>query len=347
MDITILLTYIIGLGYMGATIYVANLEDIKGEFPVWSRVLLTGLLLLTLLSGLAVLTSAFPNAPRDLPEAAEQADVEPVAAVANMALTVFVVGVGLALTFSPRFRYGLRRILGADASYNPQSHVHTTAAVMSLSVVSLVIGQLVFAGGISGLAEAVETTGIMPGEVLFTAILWVVVSLLGVGLALRRDWREVLARLGLRSPTREDVNRGIGVGLALLGLQIVVGIVWTALSSPEQLAEQTEAAQQISAAINSLPLVLLVSMGAAVGEEIFFRGAMQPVFGLWLSSLFFAAIHTQYTLTPASLLILAVSLGFGWVRQRHSTTAAVIAHFVYNFVPLSLALLSNALPSPS
>jgi membrane protease YdiL (CAAX protease family) len=40
----------------------------------------------------------------------------------------------------------------------------------------------------------------------------------------------------------------------------------------------------------------------------------------------------QYAFTPASLILLVVSLGLGWVRQRQSTTASIFAHFVYNFI---------------
>jgi membrane protease YdiL (CAAX protease family) len=79
----------------------------------------------------------------------------------------------------------------------------------------------------------------------------------------------------------------------------------------------------------------------ALGEEVFFRGALQPVFGLGLTSVFFALLHTQYTLTPASAGIFLVSLGMGWLRQRYSTTAAIFAHFAYNFIQLALVALAN------
>jgi membrane protease YdiL (CAAX protease family) len=60
------------------------------------------------------------------------------------------------------------------------------------------------------------------------------------------------------------------------------------------------------------------------------------VFGLWPTSILFALIHMQYTLTPATLIILGVALGFGWLRQRYNTTVAIMAHFLYNFIPLAV-----------
>ena len=86
------------------------------------------------------------------------------------------------------------------------------------------------------------------------------------------------------------------------------------------------------------PLLLgfVLAISSAAGEEILYRGALQPVYGIVLTSIFFALLHLQYTLTPASLLILIVGFALGWVRQRQSTSAAIIAHFVYNFIPFLL-----------
>jgi membrane protease YdiL (CAAX protease family) len=109
--------------------------------------------------------------------------------------------------------------------------------------------------------------------------------------------------------------------------------------SPEQFAEQTSAANRISQQFDTLPLAFALSASAAIGEEILFRGALQPIFGWIPTSIFFALLHIQYTLTPAALIIFVVSLGLGWVRIRQSTTAAIIAHFLYNFVPLVLQVI--------
>ncbi|MBK8021399.1 MAG: CPBP family intramembrane metalloprotease [Chloroflexi bacterium] len=86
---------------------------------------------------------------------------------------------------------------------------------------------------------------------------------------------------------------------------------------------------------------IVLSLLVAFGEETFFRGALQPVFGNLLTSVFFLILHTQYTLTPASLLLFLVSLALGWLRNRHSTTAAFVAHFVYNGALLTLSSLQG------
>src|SRR5262249_23771086 len=143
----------------------------------------------------------------------------------------------------------------------------------------------------------------------------------------------------LRLPTRQDVIWGVGVGLALIGALFVMSAIWQLFVSPEELTQQNAAAEQIASAFNTLPLAFILSLAAAVSEEIFFLGALQPVFGLVGTSIFFALLHIQYRLTPATIIIFVVGIGLGWLRQRQSTTASIIAHFVYNFVQLALAIL--------
>ena len=115
--------------------------------------------------------------------------------------------------------------------------------------------------------------------------------------------------------------------------------LWALFVTPEQLAEQTAASQQLAQSFDTLPMILLLAVSVAIGEEVLFRGALQPIFGIGLTSAFFALLHTQYTLTPASFGIFFVSLGIGWLRFRSNTMAAMSAHFVYNFIQLFLALL--------
>ncbi|MEP0762854.1 MAG: CPBP family intramembrane metalloprotease, partial [Chloroflexota bacterium] len=90
--------------------------------------------------------------------------------------------------------------------------------------------------------------------------------------------------------------------------------------------------------VTTIGLAFVLATTAAVGEEIAYRGALQPVFGLWPTAIVFALTHAQYTLTPAWLIILGVAIVFGWLRQQYGTAAAMLAHFVYNFVPLAFTI---------
>ena len=108
--------------------------------------------------------------------------------------------------------------------------------------------------------------------------------------------------------------------------------------STQHRTAQVDLSQLIAGGVNTLAFAFLIAFGAAVGEEIAFRGALQPIFGLWPTAVFFALTHVQYTLTPATLLIVGVALGLGWLRKRFNTTAAIVAHFAYDFTLLALPL---------
>ncbi|MBK9121911.1 MAG: CPBP family intramembrane metalloprotease [Chloroflexi bacterium] len=220
--------------------------------------------------------------------------------------------------------------------FNPDSPVHLTAIVMCLLALSAVAFEFMLAGGVSGIADSYAQSEIsLWSSVLETALL-TAAAFLGVGFAIRRGGLPSLERLGLRIPTQNDAIAGVALGIALYGVSAIFSAVWITLSDPQTFAEQTRATQEINSQLASLPVAILVGGGAAIGEEIFIRGALQPIFGLWLTSAFFALLHSQYLLTPTLALVFVLGLSFGRLRQLQSTTAAVIAHFVYNVIPFVL-----------
>jgi membrane protease YdiL (CAAX protease family) len=335
MDISSIFTFVAALAYVGLTIYLANQEALTGERGGLLRGLLYGVAGLSFLYGLYIFQ--IPYLPQ-LPDV-QLPQVDATAAAVNLVLTIMLSLFSAQVVASQGFRARLRGLLPAGVAYDPDSPIHTTAWVLMLALVCIVIGGFVGGGGIAGMAQSIQETGVNFGDVLFENVVWLLAAALGVGLLLRRTPQQALARLGLRLPSPQDINWGIGVGILLFMVIIGVSAVWVQLVSPEELQQQTAASDQLAQAFNSLPLAFLISVVVAIGEEIFFRGALQPVFGLWLTSIFFAALHTQYTLTPATIVILITSLALGWLRQRQSTTASIIAHFVYNFIQLALAAL--------
>jgi len=75
----------------------------------------------------------------------------------------------------------------------------------------------------------------------------------------------------------------------------------------------------------------------SIGEEMLFRGGMQPALGLTATSLLFGAchvpVHRALALWP--LFAAAVGLLLGWTLERTGTLAAPVAgHFAINAVNL-------------
>jgi membrane protease YdiL (CAAX protease family) len=305
------------------------------------RWMLYGVAAVNFLYAFLILLTAFLGQSSEILSEANTAlpSVDTTGALVNLVLAMVVTIACVRTTRHESARRWVRSLAGHEANYNPYSGVHQVALVLALCFVSVTIGQLQLVGGLSGLAQQIESDGAALGPQVFQTVLMIVAALLGVGLVIRRDWKQTAQRLGLRLPTVSDLKWGIGIGIGLYIGQMMMVELWYFFAPPEQIAQQIAASDQIGQIFATIPLALFLASSAAVSEEILFRGALQPVFGLGLSSLFFALAHIQYSFTPVTLIIFAVSLGLGWLRNRHSTTASIIAHFTYNFIVLALAIL--------
>ena len=229
----------------------------------------------------------------------------------------------------------VRRLSFAEApAFDPNKPVHRTAAYL------LILGFLTLFANylIGGLTSAGEGLAITPPEAMSNLVgagaLHLAAALLGVGWIMRRPLPNMLRRLCLRMPTLREACISMAVGAGLWMLATTAAAVWEHSAPADVFKQQTDSARQYFQAFSgSIGSALLLAVIPALSEEIFYRGALQPVFGLFLSSLFFTAVHTQYMFTPAMLILFAVSLGFAWLRLRFHTGAAIVAHAVYNFLP--------------
>jgi hypothetical protein len=67
-------------------------------------------------------------------------------------------------------------------------------------------------------------------------------------------------------------------------------------------------------------------------EEILFRGALQPRFGLIATAVLFTAIHTEYGLSIDVVTIFVIAIGLGLIRRYTNTTASTTCHVAYNLL---------------
>lgn len=351
------------LTYVGIVIYLANHIDLDRSgvyaasrsdqengwldtrmMETWLRWLHYGLVGMMFMLGFVALQAAFlegvsSQLPNDV-----QAQIPQVSlgwAVVLFVLAAATSVLSLQLIARPELRLRIQAWLNRlGGAYDPESRVHNSAVLLVLAASVYFVASFVLEGGVSGIAQSIQQQGLDAGDVVFQAVIQVVITLLGVGFAIRRDVAQTLDRLGLRPPTTQDVLWGIGGGLGFWLVSLVVELVWSLLTSPELLQEQTAAANQLNLAFATLPLAFILSASSAIGEEIWIRGGLQPVFGMVVTSAFFTILHTQVAFTPAMLVIFGLSLGLGWLRKRQSTVASIIAHFCFNFI--QLALLSVA-----
>lgn len=83
--------------------------------------------------------------------------------------------------------------------------------------------------------------------------------------------------------------------------------------------------------------ILLLALASSVGEECFFRGAMQPDLGLVTSSAIFALLHVgpgwRYLPWTVSAFAIGLAMG-GMFRGFGDLSAPIAAHFTINYLNL-------------
>ncbi len=221
-------------------------------------------------------------------------------------------------------------------SFDPRNSVHRLATLIIIFALTALGLGAINASDAEPLAFADAAPQLLVGSLMYLAL-----AILGVGWLTRRDWATVKQRLGLRWPRPADCLAGIAAAIALHLMAALAMAYWQASVSQSTFESQVSGARLLYEALSSsLILGGLLAISVGIGEEILFRGALQPVFGAVISSLLFVAVHTQYAFTPAAAILFVVSLGFGLLRARVSTTAAIIAHAGYNAIPFALAALA-------
>jgi membrane protease YdiL (CAAX protease family) len=184
---------------------------------------------------------------------------------------------------------------------------------------------------------------IPPVAILASQLPYVALALLGVGIGIRRGPRETLARLGYGPISLVHV----GIVVLFIVVAFVLSVATDALFSqvqPDLYRQVGEVTQTLfnPKGLSLVPAVLfalLIGVGAGLGEETLFRGAVQPVFGIPATSVLFASMHVQYG--PSLLLgyIFVLSIGLGLLRRYLNTTASFLAHAGYNTLSIMAVYL--------
>lgn len=264
------------------------------------------------------------------------------AAIGRLGVVVMVAAaIGLLLLAAP-----VRRLVARLLPIDPERPVHLVALhdalllVVVSSATALVIPTvLADPEGVDALSASVEQGGL--------AVLWIqnaafaLLAAFGVGWLVARDGRAVVERLGLDRPLA--LRWWVGGVAAALGASMALDAVWGALA-PEQMAEVERLSEALIAPILAYGWAGAATIGlaAGIGEELLFRGAAQPRFGLIATSVLFAVLHTQYSVSPALILIFVLALVLGVARQRAGTWTAIAIHATYNFAIAAMAILGGS-----
>ena len=125
-----------------------------------------------------------------------------------------------------------------------------------------------------------------------------------------------------------------------------------AQAKEDQLAELTRFLIAFSSAGQFALGLLVVAILPAIGEELLFRGTIQPMLqratgkphlAIWLTAIFFSAIHVQFFGFVPRMLLGAL---FGYLYYwSGNIVVPMIAHFVNNGITVTLSYFSQDNPS--
>lgn len=184
---------------------------------------------------------------------------------------------------------------------------------------------------------------------LASPFVWFAVLFYGVLLGASFVWAW-LAERSLLFASPEAAARGVaplrdaGAGL-LLGIAVVLLSGWFTRST--RIGDRL--ARALAALLGRLTTgeCVTLALASGIGEEAFFRGAMQPALGLAATSVVFALAHfaPRRELLPWTAFSLAAGLALGGLFEATGNLLApVVAHAVVNAVNLRLLARDYAPP---
>ena len=164
----------------------------------------------------------------------------------------------------------------------------------------------------------------------------------GLLLAAAWAWRTGWAGEPLLYADAEAAARGVAwladLGWGLAGGAAVIGVSWLA-TSRSRWGERLARALAELVGRPSVGQIALLALASGVGEEAFFRGALQPRVGLVGASLFFALAHfvPRREMLPWSGFSLVAGLALGALFEwSGNLVAPIAAHALVNGVNLTL-----------
>ena len=216
------------------------------------------------------------------------------------------------------------------------SRVLPLRADSPLGYITLVISTLFLAGQV-GSQVAVNVLEVLkngaplsPTDLLLQDIPFLVLAFVGVGLFVRRPLGDTLQRLGLRPPPAPYWWL-----VALLAIPVFMGVAYgieaiARVVTPNTVKQVNDVSTLLFSRFNNPAAILFLGVVAGIVEEVLFRGALVPRLGIVLTAVLFAALHTQYGITFASLEVFVLGVGLGWLRIRSGTLTCIVAHAGYD-----------------
>lgn len=261
------------------------------------------------------------------------------------ALALCVLGIaGGGLIGLAGFTRPVRRFFATTTPMDAESFVHATALATVLAVTLVMFTPLAVFGEppllaalrLPGMAKLSDRDLRLDQAYAFA---WMLpAAIVAVGYPVVRNLRGALGRVGLVRPTTGQAVFAVIAGAVFVGLMSVInlkiGDVWKLMGWPE--TSEKEFGQFMKSAINPVGAIV-IGATAGLGEELIFRGVLQPRMGILLANVLFTAMHAAQYNFDALLSVFIVGLLLGVVRKYSNTTTSAIIHGLYDFILILMA----------
>lgn len=124
--------------------------------------------------------------------------------------------------------------------------------------------------------------------------------------------------------------------LILCAIFIAISIVYSVIKIP-LFIDIKKIIDEIITGFNLNTLdIFLISLLAGICEEILFRGVLQPMLGLWLTSFLFILLHGYFNpfnwrMSVFGILMFCLSIIIGIIYIKYGLISAIVFHFFYDF----------------
>lgn len=247
----------------------------------------------------------------------------------NEGIPAMGIGLGLSLPMLKPFRVLVSKVTPID----PESAIDWSGLTIILAILGFVVPTAFLESQpaeITSNNATQLTTGLLQNLVAF-----VLIAYIAVGYRNYRTGEEATVRLGIQRPTNTQITFGF-VGVVAAFVAAFIGGTLTDLFQPDKVDALNNSMESLVSGVTNPFVAIILALATGVGEEIFFRGALQPRMGMVLTSILFVFLHAQYGFTWILLGLFLVSMVFGWLAKNHGTMAAVIAHVIYNLLAVLL-----------
>lgn len=310
---------------------------------------LTAVLLLGLVGSLVLVSLAF-GVFAVVPTATIEAGALP-PGIAPTVLALFGLGSLFGLASFVGLLRPVRRWVARYLQLDPASFVQAVALVLVIALILIPPVPLIVNGAPPLLSPNVLGSGALgqsPGELAraeaYSLLFIIYASFLVVGLFVRRNFAEALERLAFVRPTARQVLFALGMAVVLVVvfglLDRAIALVWGALGWP---VTDEAAYRQLFSGMLTPAGAVTAAVSAGVGEELAVRGVLQPVFGMVLPSLLFAALHAWQYSWDGLVSVFLAGLVFAWIRRRANTTTSAITHATYDLILFGALALGSAI----